>query len=90
MMRIIICLRKSEVTIERISVCNVIENLMEHGINCLPCSYTSGIIGLLPWQLRRHIDFEVIHRMSFCHSTKHKSWLFPSCSYGSRGAWHTV
>ena len=31
-MRIIICLRKSEVTGERISVCNVIQKLMEHGI----------------------------------------------------------
>ena len=35
-LRIIICLRKSEITIERISICNVIEKLMEH--DCLPCS----------------------------------------------------
>ena len=26
------CLRKSEVSVERISVCNVIENLEEHGV----------------------------------------------------------
>ena len=32
-LRINICLRKSEVTAERISVCNVIEKLMEHGIH---------------------------------------------------------
>ena len=31
-LRIIIYCRKSEGTIERISVCNVIENLVEHGI----------------------------------------------------------
>ena len=33
------CLEKShlfEATVERISVCNVIEKLMEHGMHCLP------------------------------------------------------
>ena len=45
-LRIIICLRKSEDIVERISVCNVIEKLMEHGIHCLPCSFTNGIIDL--------------------------------------------
>ena len=47
-LRIIICLRKSEVTVERISVCNVTEKLLEHGIHSLPCSYTIDIIDLLP------------------------------------------
>ena len=42
-LRKIICLRKSEVYVERISVCNVIENVEEHGIHCLPCSYTNDI-----------------------------------------------
>ena len=46
-LRIIICLRKSEATVERISVCNVIENLAEHGIHCLPCSYSNNVIDLL-------------------------------------------
>ena len=46
-LRIIICLRKSEVTVERISVCNVIEKLLGHGIHCLPCSYTNDIINML-------------------------------------------
>ena len=32
-LRLIICLR-----IERVSVCKVIENLVEHGRHCLPCS----------------------------------------------------
>ena len=27
----------SKVSVERISVCNVIEKLTEHGIHCLPC-----------------------------------------------------
>ena len=47
----IICLRKSEVSDERFSVCNVIEKLMEHGIHCLPCSYTNDAIDMLLQQL---------------------------------------
>ena len=50
-LKTIICLRISEVIIERISVCKVIEKLMEHSIHCLPCSYTNDIIDLLPKQL---------------------------------------
>ena len=46
-----ICLRKSEVSVERISVCNVVEILEEHGIHCLPGSYTSDVIYMLPKQL---------------------------------------
>ena len=45
------CLRKSEVSVERIPVRYVIENLAEHGIHCLPCFYTSDIINMLPLQL---------------------------------------
>ena len=45
-LRKIICLRKSEVSVERISVCNVIGNLVEHGIHCLPYSYTIDIINM--------------------------------------------
>ena len=47
-MREIISLRKSELIVERISVCNVTEKLMEHGIHCLPYSYTNDVIDLLP------------------------------------------
>ena len=47
-LRIIICLRKSEVTVEKISVCNDTEKVMEHGIHCLPFSYTNDVIDLLP------------------------------------------
>ena len=41
-LRIIICLRKSEVSFERISVCKVTKNLTKHGINCLPCQPTTS------------------------------------------------
>ena len=47
-MRKAICLRKCEVSVERISVCNVIGNLAEHGIHCLPCSCTNDVIDVLP------------------------------------------
>ena len=46
--RIIICLRQSEITVERNSVCNVTEKLMENGIHCLPCSYINDVIDMLP------------------------------------------
>ena len=39
-LRKIICLRKSEVSVESISVCYVTEKSEKHGIHCLPCSYT--------------------------------------------------
>ena len=38
--RKITCLKKSENSVERISLCNVIENLADYGIRCLSCSYT--------------------------------------------------
>ena len=47
-LRILICLNKSEVTIEGISVCNDIENLMEHDMHCLPDSYINDVINMLP------------------------------------------
>ena len=43
-LRKIICLRKSEVSVDRISVC-YIKNLAEH---CLPCSCTNDDINMLP------------------------------------------
>ena len=43
-LRNIICLKKSEVSVERISVCNAIENLVEHSIHCLPGSYTNYVL----------------------------------------------
>ena len=42
-----ICLRKSEVCVERISVCHVVENLEEHGIHCQPCSCSNDVINIL-------------------------------------------
>ena len=43
----IICLRKISVSVERISVYKVIENLAEHGKHCLPCSTKFFIIFIL-------------------------------------------
>ena len=37
-LRNIIFSRKSEVSVERISVCNVFRKSEEHDIQCLPCS----------------------------------------------------
>ena len=45
-LRMIVYLRKSEVSVGRISVGNVIEKMMEHSIRCLPCSCTNGVIDL--------------------------------------------
>ena len=45
---IIICFKKSEVLFERISVCDMSEKLIEHGIHGLRCSYTYGAIDMLP------------------------------------------
>ena len=46
--RKIVCLRKSEVSVERISVCNVIENLAERNIHCLSCSFSDDVINYSP------------------------------------------
>ena len=43
-----VCLRKSKLSVESISGYNVIENLAEHGIHCLPSSYTNDVIDMLP------------------------------------------
>ena len=41
---------------------------MEHGIHCLPCSYTINVIDLLPLQRRCQIGFEEMS--SGCHYVK--------------------
>ena len=48
-LRKIIRLRKSEVFVEKNSVCNVTENLAEHGIYCLPFSSISDVINMLAY-----------------------------------------
>ena len=48
-LRKIICLRKSEVYVKKKTnkkLSNVTEKLVEHGIHCLPCSYTNDPIDL--------------------------------------------
>ena len=37
-LRKMICLRKTQVSVERISVYKIIESLVQHGRHCLPCS----------------------------------------------------
>ena len=54
--RITIYLRRSEVSIERVSACNANENLMEHGLHCLPCYETNDVIYLLPKQVTVQIN----------------------------------
>ena len=46
--RKIIRLRKTEVSVERNSVYKVDENLAEHDIHSLPCSYATDVMSLLP------------------------------------------
>ena len=41
-------LRKSEVIVERILVCNVIEKLMAHDMHSLPWFYLDNVLDLLP------------------------------------------
>ena len=87
---------KSEATVKSISVRYVIEILMEHGIHCLPCSYTNDVIGLLPQQIRRHIDFKVTssgrHSDKVLRTTVGYSLvaMVTHLTYNSRGEWHTV
>ena len=87
-------MRKSEVSVKRISVCNVTEKLMEYGIHCLPCSYTYEVIDLLALQLLRHIDFKVCHSVKVLSTTVGYSivamTLWYQLTYNPRGAWHTV
>ena len=42
------CLRKSEVYVKKTkkTVSNATEKLVEHGIHCLPCSYTNDVIDI--------------------------------------------
>ena len=47
-LRKIICFRKSEVSVEKISACHVTENLVKRGIHYLPCFYTNDVIDVLP------------------------------------------
>ena len=84
-----IYLRKPEVSVERNSVCNVIEELMGHGVHCLTCSLSYNVIDILPWQ---HFDVKVTLLRCYSKHTKHNIQQFHSC-YGNRsmmtgvGAW---
>ena len=60
-LRIIICWKKSEVSVEIISVCKVTEKLAKHVIQCLD---TNDVINLLPQQVRVYIK---VKRTSLRH-----------------------
>ena len=84
-LRLIICLRKSEVIAKRISVC--IAPVLITSWICYHRNY--GVI----------LSQSDVIGMPFCQGAKHNDWLFHSCHgnrslksshYDSRGAWHTV
>ena len=58
-LRKIICLRKSEGSVKRFSVCDVIENLSERGMRCLPCSYTNDLIYITLITMTSYTDVKV-------------------------------
>ena len=76
------------------------EKLAQHTIHCLPCSDTNGVIGLLPYYLTVHIDFQVTSLR--CHAAKILSTIVRysmiamltdlQCyfTFNSSGALHTV
>ena len=54
-------MRKSEVSFESISVCNVTDTLTGHGIHSLSCSDTNDVIDVLQQQLRIPFDVKVTY-----------------------------
>ena len=69
-LRKIICLRKSEVSVERISVCNVTENLLGHAIHCLPCSYTNDFTNCY----RNNYDVILMSKSCDCVNVLSRYW----------------
>ena len=68
-------LRKSEVSVERISVYYVIEELAEHGIYCLPCCDINNVIDLLSKECRVYIGQNDVSWTSLYQG----KWAFNSC-----------
>ena len=60
-----VCLRKSDVSYETISVCNIIENFAEHGIHCLPCSYTNDVINVAVKTVTSYV-LSIVSEIKFC------------------------
>ena len=61
----IIYQRKSEVSVKRISVCSVTENLSEYGIHCLSCSYTNDIINITT-KMGHGVLYQVNSMLAIC------------------------
>ena len=68
-----ICFRKSGATGKQISVCNVTEKLMEHGIHCLP---SSNINDVTIATTMSHWFQSDVNGMLFCQSAK-KQFVIP-------------
>ena len=64
-LRKIICLRKSDIFVEKISVPNINENLAEYGKQCLPSIDANDVINLIPTQLRVYTDVRVVIETPF-------------------------
>lgn len=64
---------QSEVYIEGIFICNVIEKIAEHGIHCFPCSDTKDVIDLLQYQQKVQIDVRVTSLRHLCQGTTHNN-----------------
>ena len=98
---ILFCLRKYEISVELISVYNVIEKLAEHGIHCLPCSRTYYVIYVSIATKNSYWCLNDVIETSLSQCSKCKCWSFCSCyvnitylwryySTNSKGAWHTM
>ena len=71
--------RTSEVSVERISVYNVIEKLEEHGIHCLQCSFEVMSLGC--HSVNVQVGYSLIAMVTV---------LCRHLTYDSRAEWHTV
>ena len=93
-------LRKSEVSVERISVCNIIEKLMGRSMHWLPCFYTNDVINATVPSMTSYWFQSDEVTSSGCHSVKEFSTivsftpvtmvtdLLCHLTYNSSGAWH--
>ena len=83
------CFKKSEVSVERIPFCTVIENLAELGIHCLPCSYNNDTINMLVYymhnkEIRRFLNkLKAIITSGLGRFTSSKEIFPPSLFYFS-------
>ena len=63
------CLRKSEATVDRISVCYAFDDLTEHGIQCLPCKWCHKFVTVAV--MTSYWFYNDVIGMPFCQGTKY-------------------